>query len=180
MTQVCFRASEHDGLISIGNQYESAGIDWDVVCVPALPVHKVGNGCSGFAVSNSTKNPDAAAALALFIYSEEGQKAFHGQDGGAVPNIKSLAYSDSYWRVPFADRADDAENGKNYAAFISYPEADTYGFAECVIPPEIADVVKEYMQNVVADDVNGTRAMADTLNLLETEANELWASMYAG
>ncbi len=179
-TQVCFRAGEHDNMVTIGQNYEDAGIDWDVVAVPALPVHKVGTGCSGFAVYNGTKNPDAAAALALTILTEEGQRAYHGQEGGAIPNIKSLAYNDHYWRVPFTDRSEDPEYGKNYDAFISFPEADTYAFVECVIPPEIAEIVRKYMQNVVPDDVNGTRDCDNTLTLLEAEANQKWESIYTG
>ena len=178
--QVCFRAGEHDNIVSIGQAYEAAGIDWDVVAVPALPVHKVGTGCSGFAVYNGTRNPDAAAALALMILTEEGQLAYHGQEGGAVPNIKSLAFNNDYWRVPFTDRHEDPENGKNYDAFISFPEADTYAFVECVIPPEVAEIVRFYMQNVVPDDVNGERSLENTLTLLETEANEKWESIYNG
>jgi len=178
MNQVCFRAGEHDNMVSIGQAYDQAGIDWDVVAVPALPTHKVGTGCSGFAVYNGTKNPDAAAALALTILTEDGQRAYHGQDGGAVPNIKSLAYNSSYWRVPFADRSDDPDYGKNYNAFISFPEADTYAFVECVIPPEVAEIVRKYMQNVVPEHVNGERDVENTLTLLETEANEKWESIY--
>lgn len=179
-TQVAFRAGEHDNMITIGRDYESSGIDWDVVAVPALPTHRVGTGCSGFAVFNGTRNPDAAAALALTILTEEGQTAYHGQEGGAVPNIKSLAYNNGYWRVPFEDRRDDPVNGKNYDAFISFPEADTYAFVECVIPPEVADVVKKYMQNVVPEDVNGERSLENTLALLEAEANQKWDSIFKG
>lgn len=178
--QVCFRSGEHDNMVTIGKAYEQAGIDWDVVAVPALPTHKVGTGCSGFAVFNGTKNPAAAAALALTILTEEGQLAYHGQEGGAIPNMKSLAYNNDYWRVPFADRKDDPENGKNYDAFISFPEADTYAFVECVIPPEVASIVKKYMQNVVPDDVNGDRSVENTLTLMEAEANQKWAAIYTG
>lgn len=179
-SQVCFRSGEHDNLVTIGQSYEAAGIDWDVVSVPALPTHKVGTGCSGFAVYNGTGNPDAAAALALTILTEEGQRAYHGQEGGAVPNVKTLAYNDAYWRVPFADRHDDPYEGKNYDAFISFPEADTYAFVECVIPPEVAEIVRKYMQNVVPEHVNGERDYENTLTLLETEANEKWNSIYSG
>lgn len=180
VNQVCFRAGEHDNMVSIGQNYDSIGIDWDVVAVPALPVHKVGTGCSGFAVFNGTRNPDSAAALALTILTEEGQRAYHGQEGGAVPNIKTLAYNDDYWRVPFEDKSVDPENGKNYNAFISFPEADTYAFVECVIPPEIAEIVRKYMQNVVPEHINGERGVENTLTLLETEANEKWSAIYNG
>jgi hypothetical protein len=94
--------------------------------------------------------------------------------------MKSLAYNNDYWRVPFADRKDDPENGKNYDAFISFPEADTYAFVECVIPPEVASIVKKYMQNVVPDDVNGDRSVENTLTLMEAEANQKWAAIYTG
>ncbi|MBR5006467.1 MAG: hypothetical protein IKY07_05185, partial [Clostridia bacterium] len=113
------------------------------------------------------------------LYTVDGQKAYNGQDGGSVPNVRALANAD-FWRVPFADNTVDPENGKNYFAFISYPEADTYGQVECVIPPEIASIVKKYMQNVVPNAVNGSKAVDVTLRELEEEANQKWESIYEG
>ena len=143
---------------------------------PALPAHKVGICASGFAVFNRTQNPDAAAALCLFLYTEDGQRAYIGQEGGSVPNVRRLA-DDTFWRVPFTDTSLDPENGVYYDAWISYPEADTFGQVECVLPPEIAQIVKDRLQNVVPNAVNGTRSVADTLARLEQQANDAWAQI---
>lgn len=178
-TQVVFRDTEFPSFATNGKEYDSKVIDWDVVSMPSFPTPKVGTGATGFAVFNGTRNRDAAAALCLSLYTDEGQRAYNGQEGGSVPNVKSLA-EDYFWRVPYADKSVDPENGKNYYAFISFPEADTYGQVECVIPPEIAAIVKKYMQNVVPDAVNGVKSVDNTLSELEAEANEKWEAIYTG
>ena len=161
---------------SMGNAYESRGVDWDVVSFPALPTHKVGTGATGFVVYNGTKNPDAAAALCLSLYTEEGQLAYNSQTGGSVPNVKSLAYS-NVWRVPFDDKSINEEEGKNYDAWISYPEADTYGNPECVLPPDIADIVSSYMSSCIINAVDGSKSLADTLAYVEKLCNETWETL---
>ncbi|MBP5313304.1 MAG: extracellular solute-binding protein [Clostridia bacterium] len=178
-SQIVFNDTEFPSFGAAGKSYESKGIDWDIVSMPKFPTHKVGTGATGFAVFNGTRNADAAAALCLSLYTEEGQRAYNGQEGGSVPNVRSLADA-SFWRVPFADKEEDPEEGKNYYAFISFPEADTYGQVECVIPPEIASIVKEYMATVVPNAVNNVRSVDDTLKKLEDEANEKWDSIYNG
>lgn len=176
--QPAFSTMVFISLASTGRAYEQKGIDWDVVSMPATPVHKVGTGATGFVVFNGTKNRDAAAALALSLYTEEGQKAYNGQEGGSVPNVKSLADS-SFWRVPFADNRDDPENGKNYYAFISYPEADTYGRIECVLPPDIAKIVTDGLKDIVPNVVNGAMTLDDALERIESQANAKWETLYS-
>ena len=177
--QAAFSSMVFISLADVGRAYDQKGIDWDVVSMPATPVHKVGTGATGFVVFNGTKNSDAAAALVLSLYTEEGQRAYNGQEGGSVPNVKSLAESD-FWRVPFDDNRDDPVNGKNYYAFISYPEADTYGRIECVLPPEIAAIVTEGLNNIVPDVVNGRYTLDDALEKIENEANGKWDVIYTG
>jgi len=176
-SQIVFNDTEFPSFAAAGKSYESKGIDWDIVSMPAFPIHKVGTCATGFAVFNGTKNPDAAAALCLSLYTEEGQRAYNGQGGESVPNLKSLADA-NFWRVPFADKSIDPAEGKNYNAFISFPEADTYGQVECVVPPEIASIIKDYMANIVPYAVNGSRSVEDTLLRLEIEANEKWSILY--
>lgn len=158
-----------------GNTYEDNDIEWDIVSFPALPTPKVGTGATGFAVFKRNNNPDAAAALCLSLYTEEGQLAYNGQEGGSVPNIKSLA-EDDFWRVPFADKA-TGDDGIYYDAFISHPEADTYGRVECVLPPEIATIIKEAMANIVPNEINGTGELDTTIATLEQQANDMWETL---
>ena len=80
-----FRTMVYPNITSYGKTYDDLDLEWDVVSFPALPTHKVGTGASGFGVYKYTKNPDAAAALALFFFNEAGQEAVHGTTGGSVP-----------------------------------------------------------------------------------------------
>lgn len=180
-TNVGFFDTEFPNFASIGDKFDQQGTSWDVISMPKYPTHKVGTGATGFGVFAYTKNPHAAAALCLSLYTPAGQKAYNGQEGGSVPNVKSLA-DDSFWRVPYPDASVDADDpdAKNYFAFTSFPEADTYGRVECVLPPEIATIVRTYMTNVIPDAVNGVRAVDVTLQELQTTANEKWAQIYKG
>lgn len=62
-----------------------------------FPNSKSGVVSSGLGVYSRTKCPVMAAALALFFYTENGQRAFHGEKGGSIPLHKSVADSD-IWR----------------------------------------------------------------------------------
>ncbi len=164
-------------LVERKNAYEQKSIDWDIVSFPALPTPRVGTGATGFAVFNQTRNPDAAAALCLSLYTEEGQRAYHGSTGGSVPNVRTLA-DDTFWRVGGGkDNSIDTENGKNYNAFISHPEADTYGQPRSVLPPDIADIVNDYMENLIPDHFNGVKQWQDTVAELQKTANDKWIAI---
>lgn len=177
-----FYDTEYPNFASGGRTYDSQGKDWDVVSMPAFPTPKVGVGCTGFGVYNQTKNPDAAAALCLSLYTEDGQKAYNGQAGGSVPNVKVLAEAD-FWRVGWENKTldDDASDPdkKNFDAWISFPEADTYGQVECVVPVDIASIVTKTMNDIIPNVVNGNTTADDALAKLETQCNEKWASIYA-
>lgn len=174
-SQIVFQDIQFPLMASKGKTYEDNDIEWDVVSFPALPTHRVGTGASGFAVFKRNTNPDAAAALCLSLYTEEGQLAYNGQEGGSVPNVKTLA-EDDFWRVPFADKA-TGDDGIYYDAFISHPEADTYGQVECVLPPEIATIIKEAMANIVPNEINNTGELDTTIATLEQQANGMWETL---
>lgn len=74
-----FRDGVFPTLTSTGKQYDTKGIKWNIANWPRFPVHKVGTGATGFGVYNRTKRPDTAAAFALFLYTDEGQRAYNGQ-----------------------------------------------------------------------------------------------------
>jgi ABC-type glycerol-3-phosphate transport system substrate-binding protein len=176
-TQVVFEDSQFPTLGTAGAAYDQAGQSWDVVSFPALPNHKVGTGATGFAVFNRTSNADAAAALCLSLYTEDGQRAYNGQEGGSVPNVKTLA-EDTFWRVPFADASSsDDGSGIYYEAFISHPEADTYGQVECVLPPDIAVIIKEGMANLIPNHINNSMSYENAIAQIQQQANELWATL---
>ncbi len=171
-----FRDIQYPLLNSLARAYDNENIEWDLVSFPALPEHKVGTGATGFVVFNGTKNPHAAAALCLSLYTEEGQTAYHSQEGGSVPNVRTLA-DDNFWQINAVDTKHlDAEGNqtKYFKAFVSHPEADTYGQPRCVLPPDIADIVDKYMTNLVANHLNNTMTWQDTVATLQNEANSMW------
>ena len=76
----------------------------------------------------------------------------------------------------FADKA-TGDDGIYYDAFISHPEADTYGQVECVLPPEIATIIKEAMANIVPNEINNTGELDTTIATLEQQANGMWETL---
>ncbi len=160
------------GLANQCKEFESYNVDWNVCDWFAYPVHSVGAGATGFGVYNRTKNPDGAAALALFFYTEEGQRAYNGQIGGSVPNVRSLAM-DSFWRV-------GGKEDTNYDAFVSYPDNDVVGKFECLMPPEIAQVIRSQIGSIFSNYFSGRAGYRDTLQKIETQCNEKWKVIYGG
>jgi len=157
-----------------GNAYDLAEIKWDFCPFPQFPTHKVGTGATGYVVYNRTTNPTAAAAFALFFLTEDGQRAYHGSAGGNVPLLKSLA-NDTFWQMPDSDW-----NGKNFSAFVSYPEAGTPASAVTRVPSEIAEIVSDgNMMSYFSDIVNGRKSAQDVFSTLETKCNETWEMLIA-
>lgn len=90
--------------------------NWDVVTFPIMPKkHVVGSGTSGYSVAASTRYPDEAARLVMYIVSDAGQQLFM-KTGNAIPVRKSFANSDIWRSLPSKDHNQDA--------YILYPEAD--------------------------------------------------------
>lgn len=159
----------------LATAYDEAGIDWDFCDFPAFPNHVVGTGASGFAVYRYTRNPNAAAALALFFLSKDGQYAYHSNAGGSVPLVKELA-EDDFWRGHGATKEGCDWSVKNYDAFITFPEADINGEVNCRMPIRVAKVVGDGWQAVLNSYYNEGSYM-DQLTLVETRANEVWQSI---
>ena len=134
----------------MGNAYDLADIGWDFCPFPKFPTHKVGTGATGYVVYNRTTNPNAAAAFALFFLTEDGQRAYHSAAGGYVPLLKSLA-NEKFWQMPDSEWSD-----KQFAAFVSHPDASTPATVVTRAPAEIAEILSdEKMRNAFADIVNG-------------------------
>lgn len=145
---------------------------WDFCSFPAFPTHKVGTGATGYVVYNRTRNPDTAAALALFFLTEEGQTAYHSTSGGNVPLLKSLS-EENFWRMPGTDWSD-----KNFDAFVSYPDASTPATVITRAPSEIAEILSDNnMINAFGRIINGTASVEDVFADLETRCNETWSKL---
>ncbi len=171
-TNYVFRQLIYPSLLSAGTEYDNEGIEWDIVSFPQFPNPKVGTDSSGFGVYNRTNHPDTAAALALFILTNEGQKAFNGQTGGSVPLLKSLA-EDDFWRGKVT-----SWNSKNYDAFVSFPDADTVGHIECCIPSQVAYLIDGVpWTNMLRNHFDGKKDFIDSLKQIEELANERWKKL---
>lgn len=174
---VCFFfQTSYSMLSSRGAQYEAAGIEWD-----AAPYWLFGDkdtaavaspcGTLGFGVYSYTKNKDTAAALVLFLYSEEGQFAIHSQEGGDVPVIKTLAEQD-FWHLQ-----DEIYEGKNFEAFVANSEKYCTSHVGATVPPEIADIINNGMKTLISNYLKGTASWDDGLKEIETKCNEKWSTL---
>ncbi len=167
-----FRTIVYPQIVSIGQNYDSLNIDWDFVSFPALPTHKVGTGCTGFGVYKYTKNPDAAAALALFFLDKDGQTAYHQSVGGSVPLVQELADAD-FWRYSSSAGTESDWSMKNFDAFVSFPEADTAGRVKCKMPAKVAAVITGSWSAMLQNFFDSGNYI-DTLTEMEKTANETW------
>ena len=159
-------------ITSWGNEYDNKDISWDFCPFPAFPTHKVCAGATGYVVYNRTTNPDAAAALALFFLTEEGQIAYHSSAGGNVPLLKSLS-EDAFWQMPDSDWSD-----KNFGAFVSHPNATIPSGVILRAPYEISDILSNTnMNKYFTEIVNGKRSVEDVFTELERTCNETWSKL---
>lgn len=167
-----FRSIVYPQITSIGRNFDTLGVEWDFVSFPVMPKHSVGTGCSGFGVYRYTDNPDAAAALALFFLSAEGQTAYNQNVGGSVPLFKELADA-GFWRYADSEGTKNDWSKKNYDAFVSFPEADTVGRVNCKMPAKVAAIIRGgwgTMLNKFFDEGN----YIDSLTQMQTSANDTW------
>jgi multiple sugar transport system substrate-binding protein len=173
ISKVCFKTfGAMTWLTRLGNAYDNLKIDWDFCPFPAFPTHNISTGATGYVVYNRTKNPDTAAAFALFFLTPEGQTAYHSQTGGNVPLLKSLADED-FWKgvgTPWED--------KNYAAFVSYPDQTAPSNIVTQAPTEIAEIFSNNnMINTFAQIFNGKADAQTAFNQMQTKANEKWKTI---
>jgi len=159
-------------IVSYGNTYDQMGIDWDFCPFPALPHHTVSTGCTGYVVYNRTKNPDAAAAFALFFLTEAGQRAYHSSSGGNVPLLRSLS-DETFWRGLGNSWPD-----KNYTAFVMYPDITRPVSLATMMPTDISTMFSStVMQQTFANILSGRTDIQNAFNSLQTKANEKWKTL---
>jgi ABC-type glycerol-3-phosphate transport system substrate-binding protein len=167
-----FRQMVYPGMYTLAVEYDRLGVNWDIATFPMFPIPKVGTGSSGFGVYNRTKRPDTAAAFALFFFTEEGQKAYNGQTGGSVPLMRTLA-NDDFWRGKGTEW-----EGKNYDAYVAFPENDTVGQVQCRVPAPVAEMIDgNPWLNMLRQHFDGHVNFKDSLTTIETRANQKWESL---
>lgn len=157
-----------------GNSYDNKDIAWDFCPFPAFPVHKVCAGATGYVVYNRSRNTDAAAALALFFLTEEGQYAYHSaENGGNCPLLKSQADQD-FWKMPNNEKW----KTKNFDAFVSYPDSNIPSSIISMAPYEIAQELESAkMQSLFTEIINGTKSYEDAFSAIEKKCNETWSKL---
>ncbi|MBQ2306169.1 MAG: extracellular solute-binding protein [Clostridia bacterium] len=160
---------------SSAQTYDQKSVDWDLINLPLFKNPAFGAGSSGVGVYNRTSNPGAAAAFALFFYTQEGQRAFNGQTGGSVPLLASLK-DDDFWKHP-----NDAWADKNWDACV-YKSEDyaTIGRFACLLPPEIADLLNNNISGVLTKALNGGASLEDGMGQLQEKVNQKWSTLANG
>lgn len=174
-----FKYCVHPQVLAQGNDYDTAGVDWDIVAFPGFGENGenrgFGCGSSGFGVYNRTRNQDTAAAFALYFYTEDGQRAYNGQPGASVPVIGSLK-DDSSWRYP--DRAEQGWDVKNWDAFVFEAQtASIVGQVVCRMPYEIANKIETEMDKIIPKVMAGNISLDNAFTELQTTCNDLWSTL---
>jgi len=150
-------------------QYESNGIDWDVVAYPLFDNAASPCGSFGYGVFSYTSNPAAAAALVLSIYTQAGQKAINQGAGGAVPLLGSLK-DETFWHL-----SDYPE--KNFNAFVANTDYYVPSQVKCEVPAAVGQIITEGMNQLFVDLYAGSVSVEDSLSKIETTANEKWGTL---
>lgn len=116
----------------------ASNIDVDFAPFPVLPVkHVVGSGCSGYAMSASSKNKEIAWSFLKYIISEEAQQKF-GAMGAGCPVLNSLQEN--------GDWKNFLSPSLNHKAFISNPDkAISVNFADMIKPEKQKNVTDEFV-----------------------------------
>ena len=161
-----------------GQTCDLNSIDWEMIHLPLA--NKVGNsafgfGTSGFCVSKQTRNPNAAAAFALFCYTREGQCAFNNQVGGSVPVLKSLK-NEGFWQHE-GDFEYNWEH-KNWSSCVY--RADEFavpGQLQSILPDAVADTFEDAWRDKIKEVINGTLELEQAMQEIEQITNQKWASL---
>ncbi|MBO5076372.1 MAG: carbohydrate ABC transporter substrate-binding protein [Clostridia bacterium] len=165
-----FNYTTYPAIDEAARTYDMRSVDWDLINLPLFDYPSIGIGSSGVGVYKYTDNPGAAAAFALFFFTGEGQRAFHGQTGGSVPVLASLK-NDYCWR-----HAEDAWADKNWDACVyGIDEYACIGRFECIFPYEIAELFTNELTAVLKDALNGTVPLKEGMAQLEKKINDKWA-----
>ncbi len=166
-----FRQHVYIQVDTYGLEFDDKEIKWDMIHLPLANNPMFGCGSSGVGVYNGTRNANAAAAFALFFYTQDGQTAFNGQDGGSVPVLASLKDAD-FWR-----HAEDDWSKKYWDANIYM--ADEYaviGQFKCILPPEVAEIIEKNLESSLVAVAEGAD-LSVKMGVIEKTANEKWASL---
>ncbi|MBE7057668.1 MAG: extracellular solute-binding protein [Ruminococcaceae bacterium] len=160
-----------------GKNFDALDVEWDVINMPLFENPSFGCGASGVGVFSRTQNVTGAAALALFFFTPEGQKAFNAGQGGSVPLLKSIdAEGYDAWKYP----DDENWSTKNWDAFVYKADtASTPGQVNCRMPVEVASAIDTDIKKILGQDLAGTTSYLDGFATLEKKCNELWGLLTA-
>ena len=168
-----FTCITNNEIEEIGREYDSQGIEWDIVTFPGFGK----NGCDRTTAAFSRKavcasmyseEEDLAAAFALFFYSEEAQRLFN-EPQGRIPIIDSMEDT-TWWRAPDVEEWSD----KNWDCLV-YEAHDgcVPGRIECVMPLEPAECLDSEVYKITNDIMTEDIVLQDAFGHLEDKMNEL-------
>lgn len=158
-------------LTTNADHYNSRGVTWDLAPWPLFEKKASPCGTLGFGVFSYTRNKDTAAALALYLYTEDGQMAIHGQEGGDVPVLKKLGEMD-FWHL----NKEGYEN-KNYDAFTANYERYVPGQVNACVPPEVATIIENGIKSLFDDYCRNAIDWTDRLKQIEEKCNQTWETL---
>ena len=91
--------------------------------------------------------------------------------------VKELA-ADGFWRYESSKGTDSDWSEKNFDAFIAYPEADTVGRVSCILPAQVANVIKSNWGSIVREYFS-TGSYDNALTTAQETANQIWDRIIA-
>ena len=107
----------------------------------------------------------------LSLWTEEGQLALHGQEGGDVPVLKKLGDQD-FWYLKREGYTDI-----NFSAFTANYEKYVPGQVNASVPPEIATIIEKGMTAMFNAYCTNGASWTDKLQEMETQCNDLWSTL---
>ena len=158
-----------------GKKYDNLEIEWDVINMPLFQNPSFGCGASGVGVFSRTDNVTAAAALALFFLTPEGQKSFNAGQGGSVPLLKSVD-DEGFDAWKYTDN--EKWSQKNWNAFVYMADtASVPGQVNCRMPLKVAETISSEITKIFTRHLNHEMDYIDGFKNLETKCNETWSRL---
>ncbi len=171
ITSVFAFNTAYTNLANRGKEYDQNGTTWDIATFPTFEYAASPCGTIGFGVFSYAKNKDAAAALVLSLYTEDGQMAIHSQEGGDVPILKKLGDQD-FWHLDIEGWED-----KNFAAFTANYEKYVPSHVKASVPPAIAEIIENGMIDLFSTYCQNGGQWEDKLMEIQTQCNEKWETL---
>ncbi|MGC8870344.1 MAG: ABC transporter substrate-binding protein, partial [Brevinematia bacterium] len=130
---------------------------WNVAQMPKGKVRRASTLFTvAYCIHSKTKNPELAWKLVKFLSSPQIQKDV-AESGLAIPIRKSVAYSDAFLKAPAIVKNQPQVDSKVYLDALQY----VTDFKRPVKWVEIRDILDEYMQKILNNDMKAEPALKE-------------------